>query len=82
MKWRKFWGCHMSEQKFDQLLSGTVDTVLETMFFTQTLGPAEPESGTGQMEAGSDGLPKSHAAGRSKRSFAAKCSVDDGNLSG
>lgn len=51
MKWRKFWGCHMSEQKFDQLLSGTVDTVLETMFFAQTLGPAEPESGTAVVEA-------------------------------
>jgi hypothetical protein len=35
----------MSEQNLDQLLSETVDGVLETMFFSMPLGPAEPETG-------------------------------------
>jgi len=35
----------MTELNFDQLLSGTVDSVLETMFFSAAWGPGEPETG-------------------------------------
>jgi CheY-specific phosphatase CheX len=41
----------MCEQNFDQLLSGVVEGVLEAMFFSTPLGPAEPETGTGVLEA-------------------------------
>jgi CheY-specific phosphatase CheX len=41
----------MSEQNFDQLISEAVDGVLETMFFSAPLGPAEPETGAGVLEA-------------------------------
>jgi CheY-specific phosphatase CheX len=41
----------MSEQNFDQLISGAVDAVLETMFFTAPLGPAEPETSAQGLEA-------------------------------
>jgi len=41
----------MIEQDFDRLLSGAVDSVLETMFYSAALGPAEPEIGTGVLEA-------------------------------
>jgi CheY-specific phosphatase CheX len=39
------------EQDLEQLLSGTVDSVLETMFFSIPLGPAEPETGAEVLEA-------------------------------
>lgn len=41
----------MTEQNFKQLLSDTVDTVLETMFFSAAWGPAEPETGGAALEA-------------------------------
>ena len=41
----------MSERNYDELVSGTVDTVLETMFFSTPLGPAEPETGAAVREA-------------------------------
>ncbi len=41
----------MTEHNFDQLVSGTVDSVLETMFFTAPWGPAEPETGGAALEA-------------------------------
>lgn len=41
----------MCEQNFDQLLSGVVEAVLETMFFCTPLGPAEPETGAAVLEA-------------------------------
>lgn len=41
----------MSELNYDQLVSETVDGVLETMFFSMPLGPAEPETGAAVLEA-------------------------------
>jgi CheY-specific phosphatase CheX len=41
----------MLEQNFDQLLSETVETVLETMFFATPMGPAEAETGAAVLEA-------------------------------
>jgi len=41
----------MSEQNLDQLLSGVVDTVMETMFFSTPRGPAEPEAGASVLKA-------------------------------
>ncbi|MHB1673429.1 MAG: chemotaxis protein CheX [Acidobacteriaceae bacterium] len=41
----------MTKQNFDQLISGSVDAVLETMFFSALLGPAEAESGPAVLEA-------------------------------
>jgi hypothetical protein len=41
----------MIERNFDQLLSGAVDAVLETMFFAVSMGPAEPETGPEVLEA-------------------------------
>ncbi len=41
----------MTELNYDQLLSGAVDTVLETMFFAATLGPAESETNPEVLEA-------------------------------
>lgn len=41
----------MSERNFDRLLAETVDVVLETMFFSAPLGPAEPETGGAALEA-------------------------------
>ncbi len=41
----------MSEQEFDRLISEAVDTVLETMFFSAPLGPAQPETGAEVFEA-------------------------------
>ena len=41
----------MTEQNLDQLLSEAVDTVLETMFFSMPLGPAEAETGAAVIEA-------------------------------
>ena len=38
----------MPEQKLDELLASAVDTVLETMFFTAPLGPAQPAAPGGQ----------------------------------
>jgi CheY-specific phosphatase CheX len=39
------------EQDFDQLIGASVDAVLETMFFSAPLGPAEPETGGAVLEA-------------------------------
>jgi len=41
----------MTGRNFDQLLSGAVDAVLETMFFAASLGPAESEIGADFLEA-------------------------------
>jgi CheY-specific phosphatase CheX len=41
----------MTEPNFDQLLSTTVDSVLETMFFSAVLGPAEPETNGTVLES-------------------------------
>jgi chemotaxis phosphatase CheX-like protein len=41
----------MPEQDFGQLISESVDGVLETMFFSAPLGPAEPEPGDAVLEA-------------------------------
>jgi CheY-specific phosphatase CheX len=41
----------MSDQNFEQLVSETVNGVLETMFFSSPLGPAEPESGAAVLAA-------------------------------
>jgi CheY-specific phosphatase CheX len=41
----------MIEQNFDHLISEAVDTVLETMFFTVSLGPAEAVSDEPVLEA-------------------------------
>jgi CheY-specific phosphatase CheX len=41
----------MTEHNLDQLLSGTVEAVLETMFFCSTLGPAEAETADTVVEA-------------------------------
>ncbi len=41
----------MSDLNFDRLLSGTVDSVLETMFFSAAWGPAEPEIGGAVLES-------------------------------
>ncbi len=41
----------MNEGSLDQLLRGAVDAVLETMFFSTLLGPAEPDTGTAVLEA-------------------------------
>jgi CheY-specific phosphatase CheX len=41
----------MSEQNYDELVSGAVESVLETMFFSIPLGPAEPETGAAVLEA-------------------------------
>lgn len=41
----------MTELNFDQLLSETVDSVLETMFFSATWGPADPEFGGAVLES-------------------------------
>lgn len=35
----------MTKQNSDQLISDAVDAVLETMFFSAVLGPAQPETG-------------------------------------
>jgi CheY-specific phosphatase CheX len=43
--------CLMIEQNFDLLISEVVDTVLETMFFTASLGPAEAVSDSQVLEA-------------------------------
>jgi CheY-specific phosphatase CheX len=41
----------MHDRNLNQLLPEVVDAVLETMFFTATLGPAEPETGAEVLEA-------------------------------
>ena len=41
----------MPEQNYDELVSGAVDTVLETMFFSMSLGRAEPETGASVVKA-------------------------------
>jgi len=41
----------MSKVNFDELLTATVDSVLETMFFSFTDGPAEPEIGSEVLES-------------------------------
>jgi CheY-specific phosphatase CheX len=41
----------MTELNFDQLLSTTVDSVLQTMFFTVIWGPAEPETNGAVLES-------------------------------
>lgn len=41
----------MIEQNFHKLLSEAVDIVLETMFFSAPLGPAEEETGDAVLEA-------------------------------
>ena len=41
----------MTKQNPDQLISEAVDAVLETMFFSAVLGPAEPETGDEILEA-------------------------------
>ena len=41
----------MNERNFDRLLAETVNAVLETMFFSAPLGPAEPETGGAALEA-------------------------------
>jgi CheY-specific phosphatase CheX len=41
----------MSNPQFDGLLVEVVDTVLETMFFSASIGPAEAESGDAVLEA-------------------------------
>jgi len=41
----------MIKQDFDQLLSGVVKAVLETMFFTTPLVPCEPETSNNALEA-------------------------------
>jgi CheY-specific phosphatase CheX len=41
----------MSERKYDELVSGAVEAVLETMFFSAPLGPAEPEIGNSAVAA-------------------------------
>ena len=41
----------MTKQNPDQLISDAVDAVLETMFFSAVLGPAEPETGCEIREA-------------------------------
>ena len=41
----------MSERNLDRLISDSVSAVLETMFFSSPLGPAEPETGPAVLEA-------------------------------
>ena len=41
----------MTELRFDQLLSTTVDSVLQTMFFSVIWGPAEPETNGAVLES-------------------------------
>ncbi len=41
----------MSETNYDELVSGAVEAVLETMFFSSPLGPAEVESSASVMQA-------------------------------
>jgi hypothetical protein len=41
----------MPEKNPEQLLEGAVNAVLESMFFAESLGPAEPETGGGVLEA-------------------------------
>jgi len=41
----------MTELNFEGLLSGAVDSVLETMFFSAAWGPAEPETGGAVLES-------------------------------
>ncbi len=41
----------MTDLNFDQLLSATVDSVLETMFFSAVWGPAEPETSGAVLES-------------------------------
>jgi CheY-specific phosphatase CheX len=41
----------MTRLNFDQLLSESVDSVLETMFFSATWGPAELETGSAVLES-------------------------------
>ena len=41
----------MTKQNPDQLISDAVDVVLETMFFSAVLGPAEPDTGGEILEA-------------------------------
>jgi hypothetical protein len=43
--------CPMSEQNYDRLVSEAVDAVLENMFFSASLGRAEPETGAPVLEA-------------------------------
>src|SRR6202051_1355377 len=51
MRSRKSWVWSMSERNYDELISGAVDTVLETMFFSTPLDQAEPETGAAVLEA-------------------------------
>ena len=41
-KSRKFWASQMTNPGFDQLLSEVVQSVLETMFFVEPMGLAQP----------------------------------------
>jgi len=41
----------MTKQDPDRMISDAVDAVLETMFFSAVLGPAEPETGGEVLEA-------------------------------
>jgi CheY-specific phosphatase CheX len=51
MRSRKSWVWPVNERNYDELISGAVDTVLETMFFSTPLGSAEPEVGAEVLEA-------------------------------
>lgn len=44
MRWKESWGCSVTEQNYHEMLSQTAESILETMFFTVPLGPAEPET--------------------------------------
>lgn len=41
----------MTELNFNQLISSTVDSVLEAMFFSAAWGPAEPETSSAVLES-------------------------------
>jgi CheY-specific phosphatase CheX len=50
MKLKKYWGCRMHSHNFDRLLAPAVTTVLETMFFSEPLGPSDPDTNTTNLQ--------------------------------
>jgi CheY-specific phosphatase CheX len=50
MKLKKCWGYRMHSHDFDRLLEPAVTAVLETMFFSEPLGPSDPNTSAPNLE--------------------------------
>lgn len=48
---RKCWASQMTNPEFERLLSEVVQSVLETMFFVEPMGPAQPEKDEAVIES-------------------------------